>query len=206
MGVELVSVTPHAEKTILHCARVSSNQENTDPGLLRYLIDHQHWSPFEMAHIVMEIKTSRGIAQQILRHRSFSFQEFSQRYASPERAVCYEARKQATHNRQSSTDDLSLEDREWWDASQTFAHGVAFKLYEEAIERGVARECARFLLPIATETKLYMSGTIRSWIHYLQQRCDVHTQLEHRLLADQAKTIFVAELPVISAALGWRFT
>lgn len=199
----LISITANAELTILRIARVSSNQDNTDPGLLKYLIRNKHWSPFEMAHMVIEIETSRAIATQILRHRSFSFQEFSQRYADATKTIKYVARRQAETNRQSSIDDLDEETKAWWEKTQYEIETIAFDTYEEAISKGVAKECARMILPLSTATTLYMSGTIRSWIHYLEQRCDEHTQLEHREIANEIKVIFTEWLPIISEALGW---
>lgn len=202
-SVSLVSLTPNAEKTILYCARVSSNQENESPGLINYLVRNGHWSPFEMAHAVMEFTTSRAIAAQILRHRSFSFQEFSQRYAAATEWVEYPVRVAGATNRQSSleTDDEDL--RRWWEMAQNVQAENAFDTYREALERGVATEVARFILPLSTQTKLYISGTIRSWIHYFEMRCDPHTQLEHRLLADEARLLLSPELPLIADALGW---
>lgn len=199
--VRLISVTPDAEATILYCARVSSNQENTDTNLLRYLIRNGHWSPFEMAHMVVEIVTSRAIAAQILRHRSFSFQEFSQRYAVAPGTVKYHARRQAEKNRQSSIDDLPEHIKNMFDVLQTDVEAKCRKAYDTALGLGVSREQARFLLPLSTETKLYMAGTVRSWIHYLQQRCDEHTQLEHRELALQVAGIFAEQFPTIDDAL-----
>lgn len=201
--VQVISVTPDAEKHILFCARISSNQENQDSGLLRYLIRNQHWSPFELAHMVLEIRTSRAIAQQILRHRSFTFQEFSQRYAAATSYIVYAGRRKGSKNRQSSIDDLPEDLQEWWVRTQKRVADFAFDLYKEAQERGVALECARFLLPLSTETRLYMSGSLRSWIHYLEQRTDEHTQWEHRELALAAKQLFIEEFPVIAEALEW---
>lgn len=202
-SVNLVSITPNAEGQIIRIARVSSNQDNTDLGLLRFLIREGHWSPFEMANAVVEFNTSRAIAQQILRHRSFSFQEFSQRYAAATNVIPYPARRQAEKNRQSSIDDLDEETREWWENERDRLTGEAQFLYHEAIERGVAKECARFILPLATETRLYVNGTIRSWIHYFDKRCDEHTQLEHRQLAEMARSQLSFHLPTIAEALGW---
>jgi thymidylate synthase (FAD) len=203
-SVKFISVTPGAEKLILYIARVSSDQENDHPGLLRYLIRHRHWSPFEMAHMVLEFNTSRAIAQQIIRHRSFSFQEFSQRYATAPGANFYQARRQAETNRQSSLDDLDDDTKRWWmvKADEVALHAQA--TYREALQRGIAKECARFVLPGSTQTKLYMAGSIRSWIHYLEQRCDEHTQQEHRDLAIEARRIFNMHFPVVSEALGWQ--
>lgn len=200
-SVELVSITPNAEQQILYMARVSSDQSNDSVGLIRYLIRHKHWSPFELAHATMEIVTSRTIAHQILRHRSFSFQEFSQRYASPNETVKYNARTQATENRQSSLEDVDAETKQWWRAAQEDIETVAFGYYEAALERGIAKECARFILPEATETKLYMAGSIRSWIHYFELRCDEHTQLEHRRLALPMRALLAEHLPTIKEAL-----
>lgn len=203
-AVKLISVTPDAERTLLYVARVSSNQANDDPGLIRYLIRHRHWSPFEQAHAVLEFNTSRAIAAQLLRHRSFSFQEFSQRYASPERALVHEARKPARTNRQSSLEPADPVTQAWWRDAQRRHFADAFALYNAALQRGVARECARFVLPLATETKLYVSGTLRSWIHYLEQRCDEHTQREHRDLALRARDLLSEHFPATWEALGWR--
>lgn len=204
---KLVSVTPDAEKTILYCARVSSDQSNEDDKLIGYLIRNNHWSPFELASMTVEINTSRAIAPQILRHRSFSFQEFSQRYAVAGGTVKYRARRQAVKNRQSSTDDLPAVDQHWFLQAQAYIEKEATRLYREALEREIAKESARFLLPAATETKLYMSGTVRSWIHYLQLRTDEHTQQEHREIALEIRDrIFYWQFPVISMALGWRGT
>jgi thymidylate synthase (FAD) len=198
-----ISITPEAEKLILSCARVSSDQSNESVGLIKYLIRNKHWSPFEMAGAVAEIRTSRTIAHQILRHRSFSFQEFSQRYAQATNVIIYQGRTQATENRQSSVDDLSQNTQLWWVNAQKDIHKKSTELYREAIKRGIAKECARFVLPEATETKLYMSGTIRSWIHYFDLRCDEHTQLEHREIALELREDLTESLPTIAEALGW---
>lgn len=203
-AVSLVSTTPNAEKHILFCARVSSNQENGDPGLLGYLIRNRHWSPFEMAHMVLEIRTSRAIAQQILRHRSFSFQEFSQRYAEAQTYIIYGARvKNEGGNRQGSTEIDDPELAAWWARAQMIVGKKAFETYHDALSRGIAPEVARFVLPLSTETTLYMSGSLRSWIHYLEQRIDPHTQREHRELALAAQQLFIEQFPVISEALNW---
>lgn len=199
--VELVSITPDAEKQILYMARVSSDQENDSVGLIRYLIKHKHWSPFELVHATFEIVTSRTIAHQIIRHRSFSYQEFSQRYSSPEKMVRYYARTQADKNRQSSAEDVDAETQRWWIEVQEDIEDTCFDIYEEALRRGIARECARFILPEATETKLYMAGPIRSWIHYFELRCDEHTQLEHRRLALAMRALLAEHLPTIKEAL-----
>lgn len=199
--VELVSVTPNAEALILYCARVSSNQDNTDPGLLKYLIRNNHWSPFELAHMVVEINTSRAIAQQILRHRSFSFQEFSQRYAVAQETVFYDARQSGSSNRQSSLEPLNEGDQQWWRKTQEDVAEYCFKAYHQALDLGIAKECARFVLPLSTKTKLYMSGSLRSWIHYFKLRCDPHTQKEHMDIALAIEEIFNMQFPIIAEAL-----
>lgn len=212
MSVKLISVTKGidgmtAEELIAYTARVSNpaNQMNveTAPRLLKYLIKHAHWSPFETASMVLEIKTSRGIAAQILRHRSFSFQEFSLRYAKAADRVIYTARRQDLKNKQNSIDDMSEEDKTWFENAQKEVWEKSFAFYQEALNRGIAKEQARFLLPLNTETTLYMSGTIRSWIHYIQLRTDVSTQLEHRQIAEGCKEIFKQEFPSISQAMEW---
>jgi thymidylate synthase (FAD) len=202
----LVSITPEAEKVIAYCARVSSPKNQDNPqiaSLLRYCIKNGHWSIFEQANLVLEIETSRAISAQILRHRSFSFQEFSQRYSKSAEFIQYGARRQDEKNRQSSHDDLSPEDKKWFLDAQADVWDFAFQRYEAALARGVAKECARFLLPLNTATKIYMNGTVRSWIHYLQLRTEVGTQMEHREIAERCKAIFVSQLPTISEALGW---
>lgn len=205
MKTELISITPNAEKTVMYCARVSSpNQENDNPKLLSYCIKHGHWSVFEQATMTIEIQTSRAISAQILRHRSFSFQEFSQRYAAVSSFEKYEARRQDTKNRQNSIDDMSQADKEWFEYAQDEVTKNAMWHYEEALKRGIAKEQARFLLPMSSSTKLYMTGNLRSWIHYLELRCGNGTQLEHKVIADAIKDIFVRELPIISEALGWK--
>lgn len=199
--VKLISVTPNAEKNILYCARVSSDQNNDSTGLINYLIRHNHWSPFELAHMVVEITTSRGLAPQFLRHRSFSFQEFSQRYASASNFIRYRGRRKGDTNRQGSIDDLDEETQRWWKMAQAQVADFAFAIYHEAYERGIALESARFVLPLSTETRIYMSGSLRSWIHYFNLRCDEHTQLEHREIAVEIREIFKSEFPIISDAL-----
>lgn len=205
MKVDLISITPDAEKTVMYCARVSSpNQENDNPKLLSYCIKHGHWSVFEQATMTIEIQTSRAISAQILRHRSFSFQEFSQRYAAVSSFEKYEARRQDTKNRQNSIDDMSKADKEWFEYAQEEVQKSAMWHYEEALKRGIAKEQARFLLPMSSSTKLYMTGSLRSWIHYLELRCGNGTQLEHKVIADEIKQVFIRELPIISEALGWK--
>lgn len=205
MKVTLVSITPNAEQTMMYCARVSNpaNQTSTDPGLLKYCIKHSHWSIFEMANMVVEIETSRAISAQILRHRSFSFQEFSQRYAEVQGFETYPARRQDTTNRQNSIDDMSPVDSDWFAITQSRVCDYAKEKYTEALQRGIAKEQARFLLPMASSTKIYMNGTIRSWLHYLELRCGEATQLEHREIANAIKELFIKELPVIAEAKGW---
>ena len=197
-----------AEELIVYTARVSSpqNQENMDtaPRLLAYLIKHKHWSPFSMADLTVEIETSRAIAAQILRHKSFDFQELSQRYSEVTEFETYEARSQDSKNRQNSIDDLSHETKEWFRGEQEVTFKVQMEVYQNALRKGVAKECARFLLPLSTRTKLYMKGSCRSFIHYLQVRTDASTQLEHREIALAIKEIFIQQFPNTAAALEWK--
>lgn len=204
MEVSLISITPEAEKQIAYCARVSSGrQDNPDiVKLLRYCIKHKHWSIFEQASMTVEIVTSRAIAQQILRHRSFCFQEFSQRYSESTSFEVYEARRQDTKNRQNSIDDMTIADKDWYTSIQEVAQKQCLAYYQEALARGIAKEQARFLLPLSTTTKLYMTGNLRNWIHYLEVRTDVATQKEHRDIADQIEKIMGKEVPIIWKA--WR--
>ncbi|HRH59170.1 MAG TPA: FAD-dependent thymidylate synthase [Chitinophagaceae bacterium] len=213
MNVKLVSLTKSLveekelspEELIVYVARVSnpSNQLNaeTSDKLIAYLVKNKHWSPFEMVDMTVEIVTSRGIAQQILRHRSFSFQEFSQRYAKVNDIEPVQLRYQADKNRQSSTDALNEDDSEYFEEKVKQVIDLSQQVYGEMIDKGVAKECARFVLPITTQTKIYMKGSIRSWIHYLQIRCDAHTQLEHRQIALLICDIFKNNFPNISKAL-----
>lgn len=205
MNVKLVHITPKAEEVIAYCARVSSpNQENPEyKGLLKYCIKHAHWSVFEMATICVEITTSRAIAQQILRHRSFHFQEFSQRYAEATEFEVYEARRQDLKNRQNSIADMSEEDQKWFTDAQDINNGACFDYYQEALKRGLAKEQARMFLPLNVQTKMYMHGTIRDFIHYINVRTDLSTQKEHRDIALAIKEIFKNELPIISKALTY---
>jgi thymidylate synthase (FAD) len=204
--VRLISITPDAEKLVAYCARVSNptNQHNHDtaPKLLKYLIDHQHWSPFEMANMVVEIKTNRAIAAQILRHRSFSFQEFSQRYAAvQERPGLPMLRRQDVKNRQNSIDDLD-EDTKWYlqdEIDQVFTD--CFALYQKMLDMGVAKECAREVLPMASETTLYMNGTLRSWMHYIDLRGASGTQLEHCVIAEGCRELLKENCPGIYEAM-----
>lgn len=202
---KLISVTNDAEKTIMYCARVSNpkNQQSTNSKLLNYCIKHGHWSIFEMANMVVEIETSRAISAQILRHRSFSFQEFSQRYAEVLDVEYYKARRQDDKNRQNSIDDMSPEDLMWFENAQITVADVARRHYEKALEMGIAKEQARFLMPMSSSTKLYMNGTIRSWIHYIDLRTTPGTQKEHRDIAKDIKKIFKEQFPIIAEARGY---
>ena len=207
-NVKLIWATPDAESLITKMARVSApaNQDNMDtaPRLLKYLIKHKHWSPYEMANLCVEIETTRGISAQILRHRSFSFQEFSQRYADVSALGSSEIphlRRQDTKNRQNSIDDLSSDVIAGYYRRIGHLFEDAEHLYREMVSAGVAKECARSVLPIATQTRMYMNGTLRSYIHYLQVRCDESTQLEHRQIAEQIKDIFCEQFPIIGEAV-----
>lgn len=204
--MKLVWITPEAEKHIAYCARVSSSQQDNPEinKLLKYCLKHRHMSIFEMASMCLEIQTSRAIAPQILRHRSFSFQEFSQRYAGITSFEEVSPRRQDTKNRQNSFDDLDEDALTWFKTMKEHQEMVAVASYEHAISRGISKESARFLLPLSTSTKLYMSGTIRSWITYLEVRCGPETQKEHRDIANEIKKIFTEQLPIISEALGWK--
>ena len=211
MEVKLVSVTApliedlaSPEELIVYCARVSNpeNQSNneTAPRLIKYLIKHKHWSPFEMVDMCVEIKTSRAIAAQILRHRSFSFQEFSQRYSVAQEIEDLELRNQAKSNRQSSTD---VADKQWH-AYANQVMGRCLQVYGDMIAMGVAKESARMILPLGIQTTMYMKGSIRSWVHYLQLRCKEETQKEHREVANGIKKIFQENFSNVSAALEWE--
>lgn len=203
MDVGLLYTTPEPEKVIVECARVSSQRADRTANaapLIGYLIENKHWSPFEMSSMVVEIATSRAIAQQILRHRSFSFQEFSQRYAAVSMYEPVELRAQAEKNRQSSEEIVDNNEADFL-VQQTINY--AFSTYDRLLDAGVAKECARMVLPLCTSTRLYMQGTCRSWIHYLQIRTDEHTQKEHRLIAAKIMTIFTEQFPLTSSALGW---
>lgn len=216
MNVKLVSVTQflvegvklNAEELIVYIARVSnpSNQMNTETSdkLISYLIKNKHWSPLEMCDMTVEIVTSRAIAQQILRHRSFSFQEFSQRYSEVTEFEKVQIRKSGSTNRQSSTEEFDPEMYGINSSKVIESHLRASEiLYKDLLEKGVAKECARMVLPLTTQTKIYMKGSIRSWIHYLQIRCDPHTQLEHQEIANEILQIFMDNFPNISHALGF---
>jgi thymidylate synthase (FAD) len=204
----LVAITPNAEQSIVYMARVSNpgNQDNieTSPKLIKYLIKHKHWSPFEMANMAVEINTSRAIAAQILRHRSFSFQEFSQRYSSVEDLKPLSLpllRRQDSKNKQASHDDLDPALVSGLLSEIELHYDNCQRLYLRLLGEGVAKECAREVLPLGTPTRLYMNGSIRSWIHYLEIRCGIETQLEHRMVANSIKEIFMEHLPSISAAV-----
>tara|TARA_B100000073_G_scaffold43814_1_gene32682 strand:+ start:3178 stop:3813 length:636 start_codon:yes stop_codon:yes gene_type:complete len=210
MNVKLVSVTPDAEKTMGYVARVSnpSNQENPKvAGLLKYCVKHQHWSVFEQAFMTLEIETTRGLAAQILRHRSFTYQEFSQRYADSsllgETIPLPDLRRQDTKNRQNSIDDIDPFTVQKYQMlmQQHFKEGM--DLYQKMLDEGIAKECARFVLPLATPTRLYMSGSCRSWIHYITLRSANGTQKEHMDIAEACKKIFIEQFPTVSEALEW---
>lgn len=208
--VKMISVTPDAEKNIAYCARVSNpnNQDNDNYAkLLKYCIDHKHWSIFEMAFLTLEINTTRGLAAQILRHRSFTFQEFSQRYADAsllaDNIPLFELRGQDNKNRQNSIDNIDHEIVIKWNTQIREHFAKAKALYDGMIADGVAKECARFVLPLATPTRLYMSGSIRSWIHYIDLRSGHGTQKEHMIIANECKQVFTEQFPIIGKALGW---
>ena len=208
--VKLVSITPDAEKTMAYIARVSnpSNQDNDNfSGLLKYCIKHQHWSVFEQSSMTLEIETSRAIAAQILRHRSFTFQEFSQRYADTNliasKIPVPALRKQDTKNRQNSTDDLDEFVKQDIEMTITAHFNQAEKLYKRMLEAGVAKECARMVLPLATPTRLYMTGSCRSWIHYINLRSAHGTQKEHMDIAEGCRKVFTEQFPIVSKTLLW---
>ena len=210
MSVKVISVTPDAEKHMAYCARVSNpnNQENEKiSGLLGYCIKHQHWSIFEQAYLTLEIETNRGIAAQILRHRSFTFQEFSQRYADSSMLADViplpELRRQDTKNRQNSIDDINSHIRQEYEMKMKLHFEEGMKLYKSMLEYGIAKECARFVLPLATPTKIYMTGSVRSWVHYIDLRSANGTQKEHMDIAVACKEVFKEQFPTISEALDW---
>ena len=207
---KLISVTPDAERHIAYCARVSNpkNQENDSfEGLLKYCIKNQHWSIFEHAFLTVEINTSLAIATQILRHRSFTFQQFSQRYADSTELQLEipvpDLRRQDTKNRQNSTDDLGSDLKETMSLMIKKHFEESLNIYNLLLAQGVAKECARFVLPQATQTRLYMSGSVRSWIHYITLRSAHGTQREHMEVAEAVRCIFTCQFPAISAALDW---
>ncbi len=207
--VQLITSTPDAEKSMAYIARVSNpkNQDNNDfTKLLGYCIQHEHWSVFEQAYMTLQIETTRGIAAQILRHRSFTFQEFSQRYADSRELgeiPIPELRRQDNKNRQNSISDLSIELINQFNKKIKHQFNLSKQLYEEMLEAGIAKECARFVLPLATPTRIYMTGSCRSWIHYIKLRTGHGTQKEHMDIAQECKNIFSKEYPVVSSALNW---
>ncbi len=211
MNVKLVSVTPDAEKMIAYIARVSnpSNQNNEKyAGLLKYCIKHGHWSVFEQAHMTLEINTSRGIAAQILRHRSFTFQEFSQRYADTnllsEEIPVPDLRSQDHKNRQNSVDDISPEKKLALQGTIARHFAESIDLYNELLRQGVAKECSRFVLPLAVGTRIFMTGNLRSWMHYIDLRSSNGTQKEHMDIANECKQIFMEQFPIVSEAMEWN--
>ena len=207
--INLISVTPDAEQHMAYVARVSNpkNQDNDKfAGLLKYCIKHGHWSVFEQAYMTIEINTTRGIAAQILRHRSFTYQEFSQRYADSNllgEIELPELRRQDDKNRQNSIDDLDPEMVDKFNRQMNTLFSSAFGLYNQMLKAGVAKECARFVLPLATPTRIYMTGSCRSWIHYINLRSAHGTQKEHMDIANVCKKIFVESFPAVSEALEW---
>lgn len=204
--VKLISITPDAEKIIVYCARVSNPKNQDNPNvvpLLDFCIKQAHWSIFEMAHMTVEIETSRAISHQIVRHKSGSFMEYSQRYSKAIGFEEIEIRRQDKEDRQNSIDDLPEETKQWFKQESNKLLEQSKKLYEEALDKGIAKECARFILPECTTTRLYMCGNIRSWIHYLELRTGHGTQKEHMDIAREIKKIFCQQLPIISKALGW---
>ena len=210
MNVKFVSITPDAEKMMAYIARVSnpSNQQNENySGLLKYCIKHNHWSVFEQSSMTLEIETTRGLAAQILRHRSFTFQEFSQRYADTKlldsEIPVPDLRSQDTKNRQNSNDDIPQEKKEEYQALIARHFEDSMNLYNSLLSEGVAKECARFVLPLATPTRLYMTGSCRSWIHYINLRSAHGTQREHMDVVEKARSIFVEQFPSVSEALEW---
>ena len=210
MTVRLISVTPDAEKTMGYVARVSNpnNQENPKvAGLLKYCVNHQHWSVFEQAFMTLEIETTRGLAAQCLRHRSFTYQEFSQRYADSsllaDEIPMIDLRRQDTKNRQNSIDDIDPFVKQEFEIKIKKHFEEGMKLYKEMLDSNIAKECSRFVLPLATPTRIYMSGSCRSWIHYIQLRSANGTQKEHMDIAEECKKIFVEQFPTVSEALEW---
>tara|TARA_Y100000389_G_scaffold179844_1_gene194264 strand:+ start:3549 stop:4196 length:648 start_codon:yes stop_codon:yes gene_type:complete len=210
MNVNLITVTPDAEKLMGYVARVSNpaNQENPKvAGLLKYCINHEHWSVFEQSFMTLEVATTRAIAAQILRHRSFTFQEFSQRYADSsmlsDKIPLPELRRQDTKNRQNSIDDLDPFMQQNLELQMQTLFDSSMALYQQMLELGVAKECARNVLPLCTPTKIYMSGSCRSWIHYINLRSAHGTQKEHMQIAEDCRKIFVEQFPSVSEALGW---
>ena len=210
MNVKLVSVTPDAEKTMGYVARVSNPNNQDNPkvaGLLSYCIKHGHWSVFEQAHMTVEIETTRGLAAQVLRHRSFTFQEFSQRYADVshirEDIPLPELRRQDDKNRQNSIDDVDPEVVERFNKEMRSHFDKSIDLYKSMLHAGIAKECARFVLPLATPTRIYMTGSVRSWIHYINLRSAHGTQKEHMELVEEIRSVFKEQFPIVAQALDW---
>jgi thymidylate synthase (FAD) len=210
MNVKLISVTPDAEKTMAYIARVSNpnNQENPSfAGLLRYCINHKHWSVFEQATMTLEVETTRGLSPQILRHVSFRYQEFSQRYADSslldESIPMFDLRRQDTKNRQNSIDDVDPFVKQEFEIKIRKHFDQGMKLYKEMLDADIAKECARFVLPLATPTRMYMTGSVRSWIHYIDLRSANGTQKEHMDIANACKEVFVKQFPTCAEALEW---
>jgi|TARA_B100000927_G_scaffold287144_1_gene279604 thymidylate synthase (FAD) len=210
MSVKLISVTPDAEQMMAYVARVSNpnNQENPNYAkLLGYCIKHNHWSVFEQAFMTLEIETTRGLAAQVLRHRSFTYQEFSQRYADSsllaDQIPMFDLRRQDTKNRQNSIDDIDDFVKQEFEIKIRRHFDEAMTLYQSMLEYGIAKECARFVLPLATPTRMYMSGSVRSWIHYITLRSANGTQKEHMEIAEACKKIFVEQFPTCAEALEW---
>ena len=209
MTIKLVSVSPDAEKTMAHIARVSNPENQDNPkyaGLLRYCIKHNHWSVFEQSSMTLEIETTRAIAAQILRHRSFTFQEFSQRYAQSNELgniQLPDLRKQDKKNRQNSTDDLDPKLVDTLNRQMNTLFSSALSLYNQMLEDGVAKECARMVLPLCTPTRIYMTGSCRSWIHYINLRSAHGTQKEHMQIAEACRKVFTEQFPAVSEALEW---
>jgi thymidylate synthase (FAD) len=200
--VKYVHSTPDGDNLVAYMARVSNpeNQNNTETSarLIRYLIKHKHWSPFEMVNMCVEINTTRSIAAQILRHRSFSFQEFSQRYSKAlDQPGPLAVRRQDTKNRQNSVDDIDPYTTQDFQIKADQVYELSFKLYNEMLAAGVAKECAREVLPLSTPTRLYMNGTLRSWLHYCDLRCANGTQLEHQIIADECKELIKVHFPLV---------
>lgn len=211
MNVKLVSVTPDAEKTMGYVARVSNPNNQDNPkiaGLLKYCIKHNHWSVFEQAHMTLEINTTRGIAAQILRHRSFTYQEFSQRYADTNllsnEIPVPDLRSQDLKNRQNSVDDISPEKKLVLQGTIARHFAESLDIYNELLRQGVAKECARFVLPLAVGTRIFMTGSVRSWIHYIDLRSANGTQKEHMDIAEACKNIFREQFPIVSEAMEWN--
>ena len=210
MQVKVISVTPDAEAHMGYVARVSNPNNQDNPkvaGLLSYCIKHNHWSVFEQAYMTLEIQTTRGLAAQILRHRSFTYQEFSQRYADSSMLTDViplpELRRQDTKNRQNSIDDIDAFTKQRFEIAMQNYFAEGMDLYREMLAQGIAKECARFVLPLAVPTKIYMTGSVRSWIHYIDLRSANGTQKEHMDIANECKCLFAGQFPIVAEALGW---